>query len=201
MGFVKVGKVADVPPGTAKVYEAGDRSVAVCNVEGALYAVDDVCTHDEGSLDQGELDGFEIECPRHGARFDVRTGEVMSFSSATGALFPVAFGRDFQLDQLPIPVNAKLFRRPAKFEVVDKDTAVVLLTELDAGAGRQPGDALLSGGAERQQEAGIDRIAVEVLAHQPDPERGTVWRDLGHLEDYVPGVMDYLRTCLDQFDQ
>ena len=76
MGFVKVGRVADVPPGTAKVYEAGDRFVAVCNVEGTLYAVDDVCTHDEGSLDQGELDGFEIECPRHMARFDVRTGEV-----------------------------------------------------------------------------------------------------------------------------
>ena len=76
MGFVKVGKVEDVPPGTAKVYEVGDRFVAVCNVEGTLYAVDDVCTHDEGSLDQGELDGFEIECPRHMARFDVRTGEV-----------------------------------------------------------------------------------------------------------------------------
>ena len=71
-----MGKVEDVPPGTAKVYEVGDRFVAVCNVEGTLYAVDDVCTHDEGSLDQGELDGFEIECPRHMARFDVRTGEV-----------------------------------------------------------------------------------------------------------------------------
>jgi 3-phenylpropionate/trans-cinnamate dioxygenase ferredoxin subunit len=76
MAFEKVGNISEVPPGTAKVYEVGDRAVAVCNVDGELYAVDDVCSHDEGSLDQGELEGFEIECPRHGARFDVRSGEV-----------------------------------------------------------------------------------------------------------------------------
>ena len=78
MAFVKVGKMSDVPPGTAKVFEIGDKAVAVCNVNGELYAVDDVCTHDEGSLEQGDLDGYEIECPRHGARFDVRTGEVQA---------------------------------------------------------------------------------------------------------------------------
>ena len=78
MAFVKVGKMSDVPPGTAKVFEVGDRAVAVCNVNGELYAVDDVCTHDEGSLDQGDLDGYELECPRHGARFDVRTGKVQA---------------------------------------------------------------------------------------------------------------------------
>ena len=76
MAFVKVGKLSDVPPGAAKVFEIEDRAVAVCNVDGELYAIDDVCTHDEGSLDQGELEGYEIECPRHGARFDVRTGAV-----------------------------------------------------------------------------------------------------------------------------
>ena len=76
MAFVKVGKISEVEPGKSKVYEVGDRYVAVCNVSGNFYAVDDLCTHDEGSLDQGDLDGFEIECPRHMARFDVRTGEV-----------------------------------------------------------------------------------------------------------------------------
>ena len=76
MAFVKVGKIEDVPPGSAKVYEVGGRAVAVCNVDGDLFAVDDVCTHDEGSLEQGDMDGFEIECPRHGARFDVRSGDV-----------------------------------------------------------------------------------------------------------------------------
>ena len=76
MAYVKVGKLADVAPGTARVYEVSDRFIAVCNVDGRLYAIDDVCTHDGGSLDQGVLEGYEIECPRHGARFDVRSGEV-----------------------------------------------------------------------------------------------------------------------------
>ena len=76
MPFIRVGNVEDVPPGTAKVYEVEDRAIAVCNVNGEIYAIDDVCTHDEGSLDQGELEGYEIECPRHGARFDVRSGQV-----------------------------------------------------------------------------------------------------------------------------
>lgn len=85
MAFEKIGNISEVPPGTAKVYEVGDRTVAVCNVGGELYAVDDVCTHDEGSLDQGDLEGFEIECPRHGARFDVRSGEV----KALPAVLPI----------------------------------------------------------------------------------------------------------------
>lgn len=76
MAYEKVGKLADVPPGSAKVYTVGNRDIAICNVGGDLYAIDDVCSHDGGSLDQGHLDNFEIECPRHGARFDVRNGEV-----------------------------------------------------------------------------------------------------------------------------
>ena len=85
MAFVKLGSVSDVPPGTARVYEVAERAIAVCNVDGELYAIDDVCTHDEGSLDQGEVEGYEIECPRHGARFDVRTGEV----TALPAVLPI----------------------------------------------------------------------------------------------------------------
>jgi 3-phenylpropionate/trans-cinnamate dioxygenase ferredoxin subunit len=76
--FVKIAKKADIPEGVARVYETNGRRLAVCNVDGDLYAVDDVCTHDGGDLGEGELDGFAIECPRHGARFDVRNGEVMA---------------------------------------------------------------------------------------------------------------------------
>ncbi len=54
----------------------GARRLALCNVNGRYYVIDDVCTHDGGPLDQGELDGEEIECPRHGARFDVTTGRA-----------------------------------------------------------------------------------------------------------------------------
>ena len=85
MAFVTVGKVSEIAPGSAKVFELDDRAIALCNVDGTIYAIDDVCSHDEAPLDQGFLEGCEIECPRHGARFDVRTGEV----KALPAVLPV----------------------------------------------------------------------------------------------------------------
>jgi 3-phenylpropionate/trans-cinnamate dioxygenase ferredoxin subunit len=72
----RVARADEIPPERVAVFEVGDHDVAVCNVEGEFYAIDDLCTHDGGALDQGELEGDEIECPRHGARFDVRTGRA-----------------------------------------------------------------------------------------------------------------------------
>lgn len=72
----KIADVASVQPGTVRYVEVDGRRLALCNVDGTFHLIDDVCTHDGGSLDQGELIGTEIECPRHGARFDVRTGRV-----------------------------------------------------------------------------------------------------------------------------
>ena len=71
-----VGKATDIPPERVALFSVGDHEVAVCNVGGAFYAIDNLCTHDGGPLEQGELEGNEIECPRHGARFDVRTGQA-----------------------------------------------------------------------------------------------------------------------------
>lgn len=76
--FVKLAEMSDVAPGQVRVYEVRERRIALCNVDGAFYAIDDVCTHDGGSLDQGELEGHQIECPRHGARFDVRSGRALT---------------------------------------------------------------------------------------------------------------------------
>ncbi len=76
MAFVSVGKASEVPEGSVHTTDVDDREIAVCRANGELYAFENLCTHDDGPLDQGELDGFEIECPRHFARFDVRTGEV-----------------------------------------------------------------------------------------------------------------------------
>jgi 3-phenylpropionate/trans-cinnamate dioxygenase ferredoxin subunit len=76
--FIKVAETSDIPAGRVKVVVVGDKRVALCNVDGQFFAIDDLCTHDGGSLDQGELDGDVIECPRHGARFDVRTGRVLA---------------------------------------------------------------------------------------------------------------------------
>jgi 3-phenylpropionate/trans-cinnamate dioxygenase ferredoxin component len=83
--FVTLAETTEVAPGQVKVYEVQGRRIALCNVDGAFYAIDDVCTHDGGSLDQGELEGYQIECPRHGARFDVRNGRVL----ALPAVMPV----------------------------------------------------------------------------------------------------------------
>ena len=62
---------------------AEDTSVAIFHVDGAYYAMDDVCTHDGGPLAEGPVEGNVIECPRHGARFDIRTGEVLSLPATS----------------------------------------------------------------------------------------------------------------------
>ncbi len=74
--FVKVAMTDEIGPGQKKVVDVDGEAVAIFNLEGTYYAIQDVCTHDGGPLVEGELIGDEIECPRHGARFDVRTGAV-----------------------------------------------------------------------------------------------------------------------------
>ena len=76
MAFVKAAKLGDILPGRVKVVEIEDEDVALCNVDGEILAVANVCTHDDGPLGDGYLLGDEIECPRHGARFCVRDGAV-----------------------------------------------------------------------------------------------------------------------------
>lgn len=76
MAFVEAAKLSEVPPGRVETVEIGDEDIALCNVEGEIYAIANVCTHDGGPLGEGYLLGDEIECPRHGARFNVKTGEV-----------------------------------------------------------------------------------------------------------------------------
>ena len=73
-GYVRVASVTDIPPGAKKIVEVDGIEVVVINMDGQFYAVEDVCTHDGGPLGEGKLDGCELICPRHGARFDVRTG-------------------------------------------------------------------------------------------------------------------------------
>ncbi|MBI1927078.1 non-heme iron oxygenase ferredoxin subunit [Candidatus Poribacteria bacterium] len=69
--------LSELPPGEKKLVEVDGMPVVLFNVNGTFYAIEDVCTHDGGPLAEGELEGEEIECPRHGARFNVRTGEVL----------------------------------------------------------------------------------------------------------------------------
>lgn len=76
MAFVRAAKLSDVPEGQAVVVTLGETEVALGNVAGQIYAVANLCTHDGGPLGQGELLDHQIECPRHGARFDLRSGAV-----------------------------------------------------------------------------------------------------------------------------
>jgi len=78
MAFQKAAQADAVAPGRVEVVDLDGQAIALCNVDGTFYAIDDVCTHDEGPLDQGVLTGDQIECPRHGARFDVRTGRPVT---------------------------------------------------------------------------------------------------------------------------
>ena len=77
-GFVTVAKVGEIPDGGVKIVRFEDQSVAVFHVDGDYYAMDDICTHDGGPLAEGRIEGHVIECPRHGARFDIRSGAVLS---------------------------------------------------------------------------------------------------------------------------
>jgi len=76
-GFVKVGMTGDLSPGQGKMVEAGGKKIALFNVDGTYYAIDDTCTHRGGPLSEGELAGNEVTCPWHGAVFDVTTGKVV----------------------------------------------------------------------------------------------------------------------------
>ncbi|MDM8528616.1 non-heme iron oxygenase ferredoxin subunit [Anaerolineales bacterium HSG24] len=75
MEFIKVANLSDLPSGERILVEYDDDDVGIFNLEGNLYAISDICTHDDGPLLDGKLDGDCIVCPRHGARFNLRTGE------------------------------------------------------------------------------------------------------------------------------
>ena len=77
--YVAVATKDELPNGARKLLEIDGRPIAVFNIAGEYYAIADVCSHDDGPVAEGDLYDYEIECPRHGARFDVRNGKVLSF--------------------------------------------------------------------------------------------------------------------------
>jgi 3-phenylpropionate/trans-cinnamate dioxygenase ferredoxin subunit len=76
--FVPVAAEDELPNGERLFVEIDDYSIVVFNIAGNLFAIGDVCSHDDGPVGEGELEEYEIVCPRHGARFDVRNGNVLS---------------------------------------------------------------------------------------------------------------------------
>ena len=74
MEFVKVASIGEIPPGKALRVEVGDEPIAIFNVDGEFYAIGDTCSHEEASLSEGDVFGTCVECPLHGAEFDLKTG-------------------------------------------------------------------------------------------------------------------------------
>ncbi len=76
--FLKVAEKKDIPPGEMKVVSLANEQVCLINIEDNFYAIGNVCTHQGGPLNEGICDGYELECPWHLAKFDIRTGNVIS---------------------------------------------------------------------------------------------------------------------------
>ena len=77
--WITVSTTGDLPNGSRRILEIDGLPVAVFNIAGHYYAIADVCSHNDGPVAEGDLLEYDIECPRHGARFDVRSGKVLSF--------------------------------------------------------------------------------------------------------------------------
>ena len=81
--WITVASSADIPLGSRRVLRLDDQPIAVFHLEVGWYAIDDVCTHDGGPVAEGRLEGCIIECPRHGATFDVKTGAALTFPAVS----------------------------------------------------------------------------------------------------------------------
>jgi len=101
--FIPVAAEQDLLPGERLFLEIDRQPIVVFNLAGGLFAIGDVCSHDDGPVGDGDLDGEEIVCPRHGARFDLRTGKALSLPAVVPIpTYPVRL-RDGQIEVgLPI---------------------------------------------------------------------------------------------------
>ncbi len=77
MEFAEIAPAAELPNGERLFVELGDKPIVIFNIAGQLFAIGDVCTHDGGPLGDGMIEDHNIVCPRHGAEFDVRTGQAV----------------------------------------------------------------------------------------------------------------------------
>jgi nitrite reductase/ring-hydroxylating ferredoxin subunit len=88
MAFVKVAEVEGVPPGSSCVVDAGGRELALFNVAGEFYCIENSCPHNDGPLGEGELEGDVVMCPWHAWQFNVRTGRMIYNESLCVATYP-----------------------------------------------------------------------------------------------------------------
>lgn len=100
--FHRLGPASDIEPGQTRDYNVAGHGVVVANCDGEYFAIEDRCTHDDGPLGEGKLIGCDIECPRHGARFDMRSGRVKALPAVRPvASYPVRIVDGFVEVELP----------------------------------------------------------------------------------------------------
>ncbi|HET6781904.1 MAG TPA: non-heme iron oxygenase ferredoxin subunit [bacterium] len=105
--YVKVAKIEEIPAGQGKAVTVDGRQIAIFNVEGAFYAIDDTCTHEEASLAEGAVYGDIVACPKHGSRFHLSTGRVLSLPAVIPVnTYPVKV-EDGQVLVLPEPQRGR----------------------------------------------------------------------------------------------
>lgn len=103
--YIAIASESDLPPGERLYVTIDDESIIVFNIAGDLYAIGDVCSHDGNILDDAPLEDFDVVCPRHGARFDVRNGKATSLPAVIGIpAYPVRI-QDGQIE-IGVPKNA-----------------------------------------------------------------------------------------------
>lgn len=103
MEFIPVAQVNELGNGKRLIFDIGGEPIALFNIAGEYFAIADVCSHDDGPVAEGELLDREIACPRHGARFDIRTGEALSLPAVVDIpAYPVRIEGDEILIGLPV---------------------------------------------------------------------------------------------------
>ena len=75
--FIEIAPVTELPNGERLFVDIADKPIVVLNIAGQFFAIRDICTHDDGPLGDGEIEGNNIVCPRHGGEFDIRTGQAV----------------------------------------------------------------------------------------------------------------------------
>ena len=75
--FVEIAPASELPGGERLFVEIGGTSIVIFNIAGQFFSIADVCSHDDGPVGEGNIEGYTITCPRHGAEFDIRSGKVL----------------------------------------------------------------------------------------------------------------------------